>query len=389
MKLKKWALVMAAVLTFGSVACAEEAQTETVADAVTGTLSGEWSDFQIQIAGEVYQFPMMHDEWIAYGWEAEDDVEEVLEPYQYEMVSYQKDGLKCTAYVLNFGINNAPIKDCLVGGVTVDNYFMPVDKGEVMLPGGLERGKADVAAIEAAYGTPSDSYEGDLYTKYTYSLDYDRDVELTVYKESGVLEEVRVRNFIRPEGFDEGEISTEVPADIAEYEKPAELSSDLGAYEIELGGKVYAVPVPVSVLLEDGWKINESDTDEYVMAHSSGWVGLIQGGQKMRSLVRNNADYATLPENCWFEELEVGGYDLDMDGALPGGIKTGMSEDEFRSILENADMEYEVEESGDFKYYTYNKKNYDQCFEAIVYTAEGGNFTKDSVIEVKCSNPCE
>ncbi len=115
-------------------------------------------------------------------------------------------------------------------------------------------------------------------------------------------------------------MNEEVPAEITAYQKPEGLSDDLAAYEIELDGTAYSLPVPVSALLADGWEINPSETDEYVVARDSGWVGLIKGGQSFHTLAWNSADYATIPENCWIESLEVGGYDLKLDGALPGGI---------------------------------------------------------------------
>ena len=210
-----------------------------------------------------------------------------------------------------------------------------------------------------------------------------------MFKESGRLEDITIENFVAPDGFEAGEVNDEVPEEITAYQKPEALSDDLTAYEIELDGAVYRLPVPVSTLLADGWEINPSETDEYIVARNSGWVGLIKGGQSFHVLAWNNADYATIPENCWIESLAAGGYDLELDGALPGGIRIGMGKDDFLAVLKAGDMAYEEEASGDFLYYTYNENSYDQKCEVMVYTGADGQFPQNTVAEVSCSNRCE
>lgn len=412
-----YALLLAAVLAFGSTACAQEstdgtteaateasadtAQNAAKADATAGraaaqqekgaaTLSDKWSDYELQINDDILRFPMMVPEFEVLGWEASDDLTETLEPNTYNMYRFKKGDKTCTAYILNLGMNTMPASDCLLAGLAIDNFdWKPDGTDTITLPGGLIRGEATGDDIAAAYGTPSDTYEGDLYTKYTYETDYNSSIEMKVFKESGRLEDITIRNFVAPDGFEAGEVKEEVPAEITAYQKPEALSDDLTAYEIELDGAVYSLPVPVSTLLADGWEINPSETDEYVVARGSGWVGLIRGGQSFHTLAWNSADYATIPENCWIESLEVGGYDLDLDGALPGGIRIGMSKDDFLAALGAGNMTYEEEESGDFIYYTYNENAYDQKCEAIVYTESDGQFPQNTVIEVSCYNRCE
>lgn len=356
--------------------------------ASSAELSDDWKDFQIQIDGEVYAFPMMYEDFAAMGWEAdEEEVQSELEPYEYDMISFSKDDKKCTAYVLNLGMNNAAAADCIVGGVSIDHFDWELENGTVALPGGIVRGQADTASIEAAYGTPSDTYDGELYTELTYETDYNCSVTAYVYKESGVLEDIEVRNFTEPDGYDAGTVSEEVPADVLAYVKPEALSSDLSEYQMELDGEVYAFPVPVSVLIEDGWELDTADSDSEVRAHYYGWVTLRKGGQEISEIAVNRESYATIPENCWIEGLEAGGYSLDLEGALPGGIHTGMTEADFLKILDDGGVSYEVDDSSDsFKYYVYNEQEYDQCFEVTVYTADDGYFERDSVIEVSCRN---
>ena len=45
---------------------------ETETEGASSGISEKWSDYQIQIDGEVYQFPMMYSDFTAYGWSTED-----------------------------------------------------------------------------------------------------------------------------------------------------------------------------------------------------------------------------------------------------------------------------------------------------------------------------
>ena len=390
MKKKAVVLLLAAMMAMSMTAGAEETegvQTEAGQAAEAGALSDKWSDYQIQVDDTVYQFPMLYEEFLGLGWTT-DEVEGVeLEPYQYGSFRFKKDDVKCSVYILNLGKNTIPASECIVGGMSIDAYDWDVTKGTITLPGGIVRGQADVETIKTAYGTPSDTYEGDLYTELSYETDYNCSVEMQVGKESGVLEDIVIENFVEPEGFDPGEVSTEVPESVTAYVKPQALGTDLTAYEIELDGQVYTLPVPVSVLVADGWELDENDSDPEIAAGYFGWVTLRKGGQEIHETVRNEEKYATIPQNCWMEELTVGGYTLEAEGSLPGGIKQGMTEADFLKVLEDAGMEYSVEESGDYAYYRFNEgESYDQYLQAVICRDEDGHFPQDTVMEISCSH---
>lgn len=390
--MKKTYLLIAALAALSMTANAQEAETDgtvqEAAEAVSadGALSDSWSDFQIQIDDQVYQFPMTYEEFTSYGWSCGDDLEQEISPYEYGWFTFEKDGDRSTVYILNLAKNNLPADECIVGGIDIDTYYWEDSEAAVTLPGGIVWKEADVESIKEKYGTPSDTYEGDSYTELTYQTDSYSRVELTVDKESGVLEEISVRNFTEPEGFDAGEISEEVPESVLAYEKPEELTDDMSEYQILLDGEVYALPVPVSVMIADGWELDENDSDMEVMAESSGWVTLRKGGQEIRELARNEEGYATIPQNCWVEELTVGGYTLEAEGMLPGGIEQGMPEEEFIRILEDNGVEYEASESGDYVYYNYSEKEYGQSYQVVVTHSDSGHFPINTVMEITCSN---
>lgn len=393
MKMNKVLMLAAAVLLTGGLAHAQETE---LAEAVTeagiadaAALSDDWKDYQIQIDGQIYQFPMMYSDFTALGWTTDEDEGLELEPNQYTMVYFTKDDVEAAAYALNLGMNTMPVQECIIGGMDIDTYYWGLTSGTVTLPGGIVRGEADEAAIEAAYGTPSDTYEGETYFQMTYETDYNSSVEMQVYKESGVLESIDIRNFVEPEGFDAGEASEEVPAAVTAYAKPDSLSSELSEYQIEVDGQVYSLPVPVSVLAADGWELDRNDSDATIKAGSSGWVTLRKGGQEIRDMAYNAESYATIPENCWIEEIAIGEYETNVPGQLPGGIATGMTEEDFLAVLDGAGMNYELEQSGDYKYYSYNNPEYGRSMEVVIYAGDDGYFEKNTIMEISCANSVE
>ena len=287
--------------------------------------------------------------------------------------------------MLNLGINNLPASQCLVGGISIDGFDWDVNTGEILMAGGIQRGVSTLEDIQTAYGTPTDTYEGDTYTALTYQKDSFCDVRLTVGTESGVLEDIEMQNFVAPEGFDAGEASDEVPEEIAAYQAPAELGDDLLSYTVELDGSLYQLPCPVSALLENGWTIDENNSDQVISAGSFGWVALVKEGFSFSEMVSNDAAYATSPENCWMETLSAGDYGMEAEMNLPGGYTIGMSEDDLIAALEADGIAYEVEDSGSYRYYGAGEDSWNMVTFYVYKDATSDIHPLDTVYKIEVS----
>lgn len=395
-------LTAAAVITlsFSSPAAQTDAGQKTVDSLAAETESADsaastepdlqtmsWDDYAISLDGITLQFPLLFTDCGLNGWEASDDLTTSLEPNQYNMFYFTKADRRMHLFIANFAQNTQPAEECVVCGVGIDRFDWKEADGEILLPGGIRRGSSTLQEIEKAYGTPSRTYEGDLYTQLTYETDIYETIKLSVYKESGVLEDIEMKIFRKPDLFDPGEVSTEVPSAVSAYQKPEQLSTDLTASEIRIEDQVYTLPVPVSTLLSDGWRIQTEDSQGSIAARSSGWVSLQKGGQHFRTLAANHTDSAVTPENAWVTSLSIGKSDLDLDGELPGGITVGMSRSALEALFDKEGASCEVEESGDFIYYTYDKVSYDECKEVVVFTGTDGPYEADTVIKITCSKP--
>lgn len=370
----------------------EENAAEMQADGAGGAqLSENLYDFQIQLDGEVYQFPMSYEEFLAYGWEISStysDETEKLEPNQYDLVYFSKGDVECMAFALNLGLNTMPVSECMIGGISIDNFDWDLSKGEVLLPGGIRRGVSTLEDVTAAYGSATDTYEGELYTSLTYEKDYYQSVELYIYKESGVLEDVEIRNFTEPEGFDAGEVNEDVPEEIAAYTAPEELGTDLTSYTVEFDGVLYQLPCPVSELEANGWTIDTDNSAEYIPAKSSDWVAFLKGGLSFDILAYNSADYATIPSNCWVEDLEAGGYGLEVSIKVPG-VQIGTPEEELVQALEDAGVEYEMEEGSSYRYYQVGEYSWNAVSFYVYTDEESGSYPVNTVYKIEVGHEYE
>ncbi len=377
------ALCLSVLLSSFAVQGAEETAGQTETDLA----SMNWSDYAVSINGTVLSFPTTFDALAPLGLENDDDPTATeIEPNQYGMLYFRLGEGKISVEFTNLDINVLPADQTIVTGIQLDKMFLDDEPVQIELPGGIKYGESTLEDIETAYGKASDVYEGDMYTKLTYEQDIYNSVELEIDKESGKLSSVDIQNIKEPENMQKGEVNTDVPAEVAAYTLPEQLSDDLNAYEIQVEDTVYKLPVPVSVMIADGWVLDADGSDEIIAAKNFGWVTLSKNNQTIREIVRNHEDYATIPENCWLGSISLGLQDADLEGSLPGGIHVGMTMEECEKILADSGVEVETDESSSsFKHYSYGEA-YDRIHEISVYTEEGGTYPQNTVITISVEN---
>lgn len=313
-------------------------------------LSDDIYSFQISIDGTIYQFPMWYDDFVALGWECTEDLSTKLSSNQYfPSAVFTKDGVKFYVGLANLSMNTVTIDKAMVSSIKLDDYYLKDNDWEFVLPKGISRGVSTRDDIIAAYGEPSDEYDGSNYYKMTYKYDSYQEVILYVSKETNVLYELEVENMIELEGADNS-INPEVPELVKDYVAPEALSESLYDFTIDLEGVLYELPCPVSVFLENGFTINEKDSEMEIASGDSGWVEFKYNNITYRTLVKNYAEYATIAQNCFVTTIKTSEFDPKFNLIIPGNIKRGDSEADLLAVIEK--FNYEKDESGDFIYYT-------------------------------------
>ena len=325
-------------------------------------LSESIYSFEVKLDGELYQFPMTYADFTAMGWTYKNDETAEIQPNSYSSAeTFKKGSLEIYTYIYNLGINTVPVSESMIGGISMDQWqFDDAPETTLELPGGIHYGTSTIDDITAAYGTATDTYDGDLYTKLTYEYDSYQDVELYVSKETGVLNEVDIRNLIADKESNAAaasEVSDEPTEEVMSYQTPEELGDDLQSFVVEYAGDLYKLPAPVSVFEKNGWTIKEEDSDSVVSGKSFGWVYMMKDNQEYHAIARNYNANATTIRNCFVTSVKgnVNGPNLPI--TVQKGITVGMSKADLTSALEGSDYECDGESSDYFEYYTIEGKD--------------------------------
>ena len=324
------------------------AQEDSADSESTGELGDDIYSFSMEFDGQTMKFPMTYQEFTDMGWElsSSEDPDTKVSTNSYGMLTFSKGASSVYADVINLGINEVGLEDCLIGGISVDgSYDVDLTAVSVKLPGDIELGKATLDDIKAAYGEPSDTYEGDLYTKLTYEKDSYQEVELSVFKDDNTLKEVDMRNFEEPEDYDKGTVSDEVPDIVTSYETPTALGDDMMDTVVEYMGDLYSLPAPVSAFTANGWEIQDAEDTPYVEGGGIAFIDMMKNNQSIHFSVYNETENATALENCFVRELSFATYDPESIAMkLSGDITLGADKAE---LIKMADEKGYISEEND------------------------------------------
>jgi hypothetical protein len=305
-----------------------------------GVMSDDIYSFQIEINGELYQFPMKYTEFTSYGWKYKEDNSEKLDANYMLLGTFENNGLVCYADIVNFDINALQINECYVSSISLDSYLISkVENVSLRLPKGIEYGKATIEDVKEAYGTPSDIYEGSSYTKLTYKYDRYQVVEIEISNETGVIESIEIENAVIPENFVVSAVNTEVPEIVKSYKAPDKLGDDFDNFTVQFDGHMYQLPAPVSSFVANGWKIDESNTEMVIPGRGYGYVFFVKDDRKMKVMANNYSEGATSIENCFVTQVKSGDSDNKTEIIISRNITIGMSESELDKALKDVKHE--------------------------------------------------
>ena len=315
------------------------AQEDSADSESTGELGDDIYSFSMEFDGQIMKFPMTYQDFVGMGWElsSREDPDMKISTNSYGFVSFNKGKNSVSAEVMNLGINEVGLEDSLIGGITVDgSYDIDLTSVSVKLPGGIELGKSTLDDIKAAYGEPSDTYEGDLYTKVTYEKDTYQEVELSVFKDDNTLKKVDMENLEEPEGYDKGAVSDEVPDIVTAYKAPDALGSDMLDTAVEYMGDFYSLPAPVSAFTANGWEIQNAEDTPYVEGNGLAFIDMMKNNQSIHFSVYNETENATALENCFVRELSFATYDPEsIEMKLSGDITLGADKAELIKMADD------------------------------------------------------
>lgn len=151
----------------------------------------------------------------------------------------------------------------------------------------------------------------------------------------------------------------------------SETNDDPFQFIFELEGHTYQLPCPVSELLENGFTINEENSELDIPAGSLGQIELVYNDLSYHPFVYNTTDSDdTEPGNYLLSSMSSGeitrpGYDM----TIFRGITIGMSEDDLKNALEGLNVNVI---SSDCIFYEVREPDGDSrtCYQILVMDGE-------------------
>ena len=178
----------------------DKAAKSTEPAVASGELGTSWDSYTVQINDKVLTFPCTKADIEAAGLSMDTDYTAenyMVNANEYELVYFEDaNDNEIMAYAINNTDTAMEVKDCLIGGVSVDDYDLENGGLTVIFPGGLQMG-ASKDAVTGAYGEADDTYDGDSLSMYSwYSGDsYYKSCEIDFDAESGLVCTMTMQNF--------------------------------------------------------------------------------------------------------------------------------------------------------------------------------------------------
>ncbi|MCL1896741.1 MAG: hypothetical protein FWG03_09360 [Clostridiales bacterium] len=324
--------------------------------------------FVCMLDGVVYQLPAPFSEFAANGWEiiyrlGVDYANEKLDPGTYTGVVVVENG-EHQVYMdfLNDDMDTKVLTECSVGGIDLD-YANSKYGASLVLPAGIKLGTPEEDVL-AAYGEPTDFYDGVSSRMYKYDIDYYSKVQVDVDADTGLVYGLKIQNFIRHEKKEDA--GGEAPDVVKAYKAPSEIGDSWDSYTLKFGGTLMKLPVPVSELMANGWV---PVSDENIMIAAKDYaIGfeIRNGNQVLRTNLRNYADTQQPVKYCFITKIEYSDYSTKISIELPGGITEKSPIEDFIKAYGKPDEE---EENTVLKYYKWG--DYSEGLEVSINNESG------------------
>ena len=333
---------------------------------VSGSLSDDLYSFETQINGVVYKLPTPFANFEANGWAAKSDLDETLKPSSYTGETIRDGDQPIYASILNLDVNVLPIKDCYVFRVKLDEF--DVKKGtQMVLPGGITHG-TPMDDVIAAYGDPSDTYEGDTRIALTYRQQSYAKAEIVIDPETKLVKSLQIENGYAPDDFVAGTPAGagETPDEVSKYKAPSDLGQDYKSFNIKFADDMYTLPAPVSSFIENGWTVIDSGVTVPARSSSISFA-MSKNNQTLKAALYNYSDSLQPAENCFVTTIKSSEFGPKLPLELPGGVSMESSYDDIVKAYGEPDK---VDDSTTFNFYTYGKTSEQISFSIKKETGE-------------------
>ncbi|BCN32084.1 hypothetical protein [Anaeromicropila herbilytica] len=158
--------------------------------------------------------------------------------------------------------------------------------------------------------------------------------------------------------------------------KPTELSNDFSSFIIELDNDMYQMPICVSELIENGWKIEEKYIDISVDPNDLWNVTFTKNIYAITLSAKNYSEKVRSINECYITTIDIMKESNVPIIQLPYGIQLGMKREKFENVINR--MKYDEEKHYNEIYYTFNLRTKD-ILQYIDITVDN---EKDEITEI-------
>ena len=360
-----------------AAAAEQKKQAEADAAAVTaqstassGPISDDLYKYEVSIDDIKYSLPASYSDFEKNGWIGKDFGTNTMDPNKYNIVTLEKGDQSMMVSIANMGTDVVPLSKCYIGQITIDTMNKN-QKTKITIAKGITLASSQDEVI-AAYGNPSDKYEGDTTTKLTYKSGNYSNYEITFDKTTKKIYSIKLENLVKPAKAETTpSVDTGLPAVVTNYKAPISVGAELSSFQFKYGGTFYKLPVPIAELVKNGWVL-QSKSDEVVAAKSSAvGVELRKDNQVLRTQIENYSEKGEPLKNCFATYVEY----YNNGAVIPIELPKGITE---KSTIEQVIAAYgkptKEDSSSSFKYYTYGK-----VFEEVTFMTKDGKIEKIEV----------
>lgn len=345
------------------------------------SLTDNLYDFQIEINGNVYDFPMTVAEFMKCGWMLGkyEEPEQMIGSGKEDLIWFESaDGSQVNARVLNYSASEQAYSDCHVSGIIIARDEVKFNISGIKMAKGVAFGASSLDDIVAAFGEYKTEYDSDSYKIIEYSSDIYKKVSFYVYKDTGTLGKVDMQTNDKPKEEIKNEVYDELPDAVKNYSTPASEGKTPADAVIDIDGVLYQFPIPVSELLKNGWQIDKSKSDETVTGRRNGTIYLYKGEKKTDMITVWNYTEMNVPvENCLIDELSTHVYESLF--VVPGFVDFDLTMDELQSLISSYNGTTEEQGNSLYVYFksddnsTYLNISFDKSDNKISYFIAGVN----------------
>ena len=168
--------------------------------AASSELGSSWDSYTVQINDKVLAFPCTKSDVEAAGLHMDTDYtpeDYKVDAQNYELIYFLDDNdNEIMAYAVNNTDTAAEVKDCLIGGISVDDYDLENGGLSIIFPGGIQMGATKESVINA-YGDANDAYDGDSMLMYSWYSDdsTNKGCDIDFDTDSGLACSMAMQNF--------------------------------------------------------------------------------------------------------------------------------------------------------------------------------------------------